>query len=165
MGRVNKNYISATAEFSINRKYRYALLRVWDLSKPRLSLIGLNPSSANAHKDDPTIRRCVDFADREGYGSIVIHNLFAYITSNPSKLLSIDDPVGPDNDMILRSLMEYTSQDIWVMWGSSKIAKERVKSPVIQNLSRMICLGISRSGQPKHPLYLRVDTPFEPFKF
>ena len=86
------------AVFSPCRTYRYALSRVWAADKPYALFIGLNPSTADETLDDPTIRRCIDFAKRWGYGGLVMANLFAYRATNPSEMKAATDPVGVAND-------------------------------------------------------------------
>ncbi len=78
--------------------YRYSLSRTWNESLQRIVFIGLNPSTADAQHDDPTVRRCIGFARRWGYGGLTLVNLFAYRTTEPAELKEVDDPVGLDND-------------------------------------------------------------------
>lgn len=89
--------ISGGAHFSACRKYRYYLWRVWDIQKPIILFIGLNPSTANENMDDNTIRRVKRFAHKWGYGGVYMMNLFAWVTKEPKELLLAKDPVG-DND-------------------------------------------------------------------
>lgn len=91
------NDIQKGARFSACRNYRYALWRIWDIDKPLVMFIGLNPSTANETTDDPTIRRVVDFAFRWGYGGVYMMNLFAWVTPYPGELATSPDPLG-DND-------------------------------------------------------------------
>ncbi len=85
------------AVLSADGVYRYRLWRTWDASKPTLAFLMLNPSTADATEDDPTIRRCLGFAKEWGYGSLVVVNLFALRSPNPDALRENDDPVGPEN--------------------------------------------------------------------
>ena len=101
---MTKGYIRTGAEFSKDRIHRYALYRVWDESKPLIMLIGLNPSTADENKDDPTIKRCVSFAKHWGYGGLIMVNIFAYRATDPRKMKKATDPVGPDNDKWIRKL-------------------------------------------------------------
>ena len=82
-----------------DRKYRYALWRIWDENKPYVLFIGLNPSTADETKDDPTVRRCIGFTQSwKKYGGVYLANLFAYRATNPRELEVVADPIGPGND-------------------------------------------------------------------
>jgi hypothetical protein len=94
------------ALLSPDRLYRYTLERVWALDRPKCAFIGLNPSTADESRLDPTLRRCVRFADSWGYGSFVMLNVFAFRTTQPLGLLLANDPVGPANWMWLSLLMQ-----------------------------------------------------------
>ena len=98
--------LKKNAILSPDRLYRYTLERTWDCQKARVLFIMLNPSDADENDDDPTILRCRQFADRWGYGGIVVGNLFAYRSPSPGVVLQQRDPVGPDNDYYLRQLAE-----------------------------------------------------------
>jgi hypothetical protein len=98
-------------------KYRYALWRVWRKDKLKVMFVMLNPSTADSNKDDPTIRRCIDFAKSWGYGGIVIGNLFGLRATDPKELLNTDDPKGLHNDYWLRMLPELADQIICA-WGN-----------------------------------------------
>jgi hypothetical protein len=135
------------------KKYRYALRRIWDESLPLAMFIGLNPSTADATKDDATIRRCIGFAKKWGYGGIQIGNLFAYRSTKPSKLKSASNPVGQDNDRWLKKLYA-SSRIVIASWGNSGTLFNRADH-VRSLFSNLYCLGITKKGQPKHPLYLR----------
>lgn len=157
---------SSWACFSEDMKYRYALARRWDIGSCCLFFIMLNPSVADATKDDATIRRCIGFAKREGYGSILVRNVFAYRSTDPKKLLEVDDPVGPENQRILdfgatlaSALPAWTRVAAWGNIPKKLIAKApRIKGP-------LLCLGTTQDGNPRHPLRLRADTPLVPWPF
>ena len=78
--------LKTDAKFSACRKYRYALWRNWDGSKPYAMIIGLNPSTADENENDPTITRCINFAKSWGYGGVCVTNLFAYCATVPSDM-------------------------------------------------------------------------------
>ena len=86
--------IIANAVISECGKYRYSLTRIWDESKPKVMFIMLNSSTANANNDDPTIRRCINFAKAWGFGDLYVCNIFAYRATNPQELLKVDNPFG-----------------------------------------------------------------------
>lgn len=154
-------------------RYRYALSRQWDATLPVLTFVMCNPSTADASQDDPTIRRCIGFAKRDGlYGGIDIYNLFALRATDPNELFGAVDRVGPDNerylDGILRAQSEgITSSKIICAWGAHKAVKNagmfwrgRAKALCVP----LHCLGKTKDGYPKHPLYIRSDQPFEVFQ-
>ncbi len=149
------------AVFSDDRKYRYALFRLWDLQAPNVMFIGLNPSTANEHDNDPTIRRVIDFAQRWGYGGLCMMNLFALVSSDPKRLLTCDDPVG-DNDRWLEQTFQ-KCQDVVFAWGAFPEAKQRAEK-VMKMFPTATCLGINQDGSPKHPLYLPKNTSMINFK-
>ena len=105
------------AQFSACRKYRYALWRNWDGSKPYAMIIGLNPSTADENENDPTITRCINFAKSWGYGSVCVTNLFAYCATVPSDLKASNDPIGTENDAWLYKLGKEAAI-IVAAWGN-----------------------------------------------
>ncbi len=142
-------------------KYRYQLSRIWDESKPKVMFIMLNPSTADALKDDPTIRRCIAFADSWGYGGIMVGNLFAYRATNPKDLLNVQDPAGAENQKHLDEMFESCDM-IVCAWGNSGIVKTISKKnpeykPFGPTKDRLHYLELSNDGTPKHPLYLKGD--------
>jgi hypothetical protein len=149
------SYLYSAASFSCDRTYRYSLTRTWDRNLPIVNVIGLNPSTADEHQDDPTIRRCLAFARREGFGSLVMTNIFAYRATDPKALRSASDPEGPQNNDFLIELAEASSQ-IWAAWGCHGGFRER--GPRVVSIlpwgQAVWCFGTNRDGTPKHPLYL-----------
>lgn len=145
------------AQFSKDRKYRYALWRTWQVGDGHVMFIGLNPSTADETKDDPTIRRCIGFAKRLGYGGIHMLNLFAFRATSPNDLKRAADPVGPENDKFLRMYFDVLGFNI-ACWGTHGDFMGR-GDKVIELLGRedLQCFSITKNGQPKHPLYLRRD--------
>ena len=145
------------AILSPDRVYCYTLERTWDCRKARVLFIMLNPSDADENIDDRTVIRCGQFADRWGYGGIVVGNLFAYRSPNPGALLHHHDPVGPDNDYHLRRLAK-ECETVIVAWGNSpgNFPRFQERQAVLKELlkGRMQCLGTNQSGTPKHPLAL-----------
>ena len=92
------------AIFSKDRIYRYALYRIWNKHLPKVLFIGLNPSTADETKNDPTIRRCIGYAKKWNYGGFIMGNIFAYRSTNPKKLNLINNPIGPKNNYWLKKL-------------------------------------------------------------
>ena len=149
---MNKNN---DAIFSDCRKYRYALWRVWDLSKPKLMIIGLNPSTANEVSDDPTIRRVKSMAKNLGYGGVYMMNLFAIVSSDPKVLRSEGLDLIGENDSWLTNISGIC-QDIVFAWGNFKEAIERGKE-VSKMFPNAKAFHINKNGSPKHPLYIKSD--------
>lgn len=141
------------AIFSPSRKYRYVLWREWSEGNSAV-FIGLNPSTADETKDDPTIRRCIGYAKEWGYAGICMLNIFAYRTTNPKELRLVEDPIGSEND---KYLMRYLSIGLNIAcWGVGGSHENRDQK-VIELLGRenLMCLGQTKDGHPKHPLYLK----------
>lgn len=140
-------------------QYRYLLSREWGDPGWRLTFVMLNPSTADAEVDDPTIRRCIRFAQRGGYGAIDVVNLFAYRATKPTELARVADPVGPRNNVFLH---DYAPGAV-AAWGAHPAAHHRYRAVVDLCGGRqpvMLCLGTTASGAPRHPLYVRGDQPF-----
>jgi len=121
--------------------------------------IGLNPSTADETKDDPTIRRCIRFAKDWGYGGVLMMNAYAFRATNPKDMKAVEDPVGPDND----EAFGYRRTQVGLIvaaWGNHCESSRATK--VCHLIGKPIhCLGRTKSGQPKHPLYLKADTELE----
>jgi hypothetical protein len=123
----------------------------------------LNPSTADASIDDPTIRRCMAFAKREGRTHLTVVNLFALRATNPKELLESDDPFGPDNDKHLKEQLDkHKNALIIAAWGSNK-AVDMAELPPFEQYD-IYCLGKNANGTPKHPLYIKSDKELELFK-
>ncbi|MFM7603117.1 MAG: DUF1643 domain-containing protein [Pseudanabaena sp.] len=136
--------------------YRYSLWREWDIDKPKVVFIMLNPSKADASIDDPTLRRCINFAKSWGFGSLIVVNLFAYRTASPLELKKVDDPVGKQNDRYLKKAIK-SADRVVVAWGNNGKLMQRDRL-VLELLSKRniqpYCLGITKAGYPRHPLYV-----------
>jgi hypothetical protein len=157
------------AIFSDDRRYRYGLWRCWDNTLPAMNVIGLNPSTADETVDDPTIRRCVGFAYREGCGTLVMTNLFALRSTDPKLLRISKSPVGPENDDYIFSAAR-GCELVVAAWGADPVAVNRARDVIPKLelarapwLTPVWCLGKTKSEAPKHPLYLAKTTPLEPF--
>lgn len=146
--------VTRGATFSRDERYRYTLRRAWG-SGPFVAFIGLNPSTADATEDDPTIRRCVRFARDWGYDGLVMLNLFAYRATDPKALLTAEDPVGPGNDQVLAAICEQAAL-IVEAWGCFRLGIERARTDEVRYaLGRDSCvLGRTKDGHPRHPLYM-----------
>jgi hypothetical protein len=153
--------IAYGAEFSPCRTWRYSLTRLWTQDKPYALFIGLNPSTATETVDDPTIRRCIGFAKSWGYGGMVMGNLFAFRATNPRDMMAAEDPIGPENDAWLKELAAKAGIIIGA-WGIHGAFLDRDKQ-VLESMPILRCLGITKAGLPRHPLYIRRDCVPVPF--
>lgn len=151
-------------------KYRYWLKRWWsdDADAPWATWIMLNPSIADAAKDDATIRKCIAFARRWGMAGIYVVNLFAHRSTDPDQLLHVSDPIGPENRWAIRHALDVCGQSggpIVAGWGAHK-AVERLSDRVKRTLRTydLKCLRLTQRGAPWHPLYVPLAQPLIPFR-
>lgn len=155
--------VTRKASFSRCGQYRYQLLRQFDTGTDRCVFIGLNPSIASAHKDDPTIRRCMGFAHRWGYAELVVVNLFAYRTPYPAQLKAAPDPIGPRNTQTIKRVCQ-SAQCIVAAWGAQgTFLGQARKLERIWADRPVYCFGLTQSKQPLHPLYQKNDAELVPF--
>ena len=163
------NAVQKFAHLSPCGLYRYRLDRYWGPGA-RLPFVMLNPSTADHKIDDPTIRRCMSFARREGAGGITVANLFALRATDPAALReSHVYSFGPGNFDALYELAIWAvnvDMPIVCAWGAGgsihggdAIGVEILK----QRKPRLVCLGKTKGGSPRHPLYVRGDQPFEAY--
>lgn len=136
----------------IDGDYRYWLTRTWDAAAEPMTWIMLNPSTADAETDDPTIRRCIGFAKAWGFGSFRVVNLFALRSTDPAALRSHPDPIGPKNDEYLRDATADVSLTV-AAWGNHGAFLGRGYA-VAASIPRLHVLNMTKEGQPAHPLYL-----------
>lgn len=137
--------------------YRYSLHRIWNTDLPIVLFIMLNPSTADALEDDPTIRRCINFAKLWGCGRLEVRNLFAYRATDPRELKRCDDPVGPENnDHIIQAAA--TAHKIVLAWGTkgTLMGRDREVYKMVAQY-KPECLDISKGGHPKHPLFVPAE--------
>lgn len=128
----------------------------------------LNPSTADADRDDPTIRRCIGFASREGAAGLSVVNLYAYRATRPGDLWAAPDPVGAENDSVLARVLREASAQGWPViaaWGSHARPDRARHLADLASIcgARLLALGVTRDGSPRHPLYLRKDAPLAPW--
>lgn len=156
----------AEAVFDPSRTYRYLLTRTWDETWPPATWVMLNPSTADAFADDPTIRRCISFARAWRAGGISVVNLFAYRATRPAGLRQAADPVGGLNDEFILGACRDAAVVV-AAWGAHGALGGRAAS-----VSRMLaearvglhCLGTTRDGHPRHPLYVPASAAAEPYQ-
>jgi len=140
------------ANFSPDRVYRYDLWRTWLGGDGFAMFVGLNPSTADETQDDPTIRRCVAFAKAWGYAGLCMTNLFAFRATDPRDMKRASDPVGPQNDMVLKERAGRAGVVV-AAWGAHGTYKNRAWW-VQGMLPKLHCLRLTKDGHPGHPLYL-----------
>lgn len=141
--------------------YRYRLDRGWG-DGPTMGFVMLNPSTADAEADDPTIRRCIGFAKREGCGGLIVVNLFPLRATKPADLWATDPLTrmgGQPAELEFHRAVK--DADILVAaWGADT---RRAEHWIVERFgARMVCLGKTKSGAPRHPLYVRKDAPLVP---
>lgn len=159
--------LQRTAVFDATGRYRYQLGRRWRPAGPEVAFVMLNPSRADAVCDDPTLRACIQFAQRWGYASLSVVNLFGYRTPHPTTLAKTVDPVGPENDGYLLKAVVAAQQVVlaWGNWGSLQGRDRTILTLLRPHQTKLSCLQINRSGQPRHPLYISRDQPLLPFVY
>lgn len=150
------------ADLSKDGLFRYSLTRVWDHDEIAMAtFVMLNPSTADALTDDPTIRRCAGFARSWGCSGMHVVNLYALRAHQPKRLWEAEDPVGPENDMYLADYATRAWSFGWPLiaaWGVNA-KPERVNWVLtLPGMGRLEALGTTKNGSPKHPLYLRADS-------
>ncbi len=147
-----------------DRTHRFLLWNFWD-SEPRMLFIGLNPSTANEVEDDPTIHRLCDFAQKWGYGGLYACNLYSQVTPYPEEL-KLKTALHPANIPAIQMAVGLSKLTV-CGWGDGieKVAwRESRVHTVWQLLSHPYCFGLTKSGNPKHPLYLPGDSKLESFQ-
>lgn len=160
----------AWATFSADRRYRYLLARLWDPDGTWLSCGMLNPSSAGADRDDPTIRRVVGFARRDHFGGVLVWNAAALIATNPRELTKADDPIGPRNEeAVLCGVTAPSLARVVIAWGrpiNQAIARLLRRTYLTVTCRRPLHQfgQLTKAGWPRHPLYLSSKTPILPYE-
>jgi len=144
-----------SATFSPCRKYRYTLWRHWGslFASGYAMFIGLNPSTADETIDDPTVRRCIGYAQDWGYAGLCMMNLFAFRATLPKDMKTVEDPVGPDNDRALVEIAEY-AKVIIAAWGNHGMYMGRDEEVKLIIPEPLRYLRLTKDGYPGHPLYL-----------
>ncbi len=144
------------ATFSPCRRWRYLLWRRWDAAKPVANFLMLNPSTADEVKLDPTCSRARDYAERWGYGALVVTNIFSFRNTDPNEMKAAADPVGPENDAAIVKAAR-TSAIVVCAWGNHGAFMERssrVKALLRKTQVPLHALRLNANGEPAHPLYL-----------
>lgn len=160
------NLLESSATVSTTA-HRYLLTHRWGpATDPLAVFILLNPSTATATVDDPTVRRCRGFARREQCGALMILNLFALRATDPQALTRHPDPVGEHNDRFLTACTAAADGPVIAGWGTHGHLHHRATTVAVQLRQAgvaLLCLGRTTSGQPRHPLYLPRTAPLQPW--
>lgn len=151
----------ASAVISECGTYRYELCRSWASDGSTLVAVMLNPSTADASQDDPTIRRLIAFAKGWGHVRLRVVNLFAYRSVDPHDLAASSDPVGPDNDRHIAAAAVDPEAQVLCAWGAlgGIRSRNRAVMRLLVNAGRQHVhrFGLTKGGHPRHPLYMRKD--------
>jgi hypothetical protein len=153
---------------SADRRYRYRLWRSWGDPGHRCAFVMLNPSTADETEPDHTITKCIGFATRWDFGGLDVVNLFGWRSTDMRMLKHVADPVGPDNDATIRTVItDVNTHRVVLAWGSHgpvrSLIKQRLESMHgVLRLPSAFNFGRNADGQPKHPLTLAYDTPLVP---
>ena len=142
------------ATFSPCRRWRYLLWRRWDASKPVANFLMLNPSTADELKLDPTCSRARDYAERWGFGALIVTNVFGWRATDPDDMKAAKDPVGPGNDAAIVKAAK-DSALVVCAWGNHGAFMERSsRVKLLLKNCKLHALRVNANGEPAHPLYL-----------
>lgn len=168
-------YSRKDATISDCGQYRYRLWRDWGPERAKVLWVMLNPSTADSYIDDATIRRCVGFTHNWGCSGLSVVNLFALRATNPRELKAHRNPVGPRNRSVLRKVLggQRKWHHVVVAWGASAVSA--LGADLLASMEmyfekladkkgvKLECLGITKSGHPRHPLYIPKSQPLVPW--
>ena len=153
-----KGDAASEAVYSPCACYRYLLTRVWDPAGERALFVMLNPSTATEAQNDPTVERCERRARALGFGAFRVVNIFAFRATDPKVMRSVADPVGPGNDAaIVSSVEDWRPERVICAWGAhgDYLRRGEAVAAMLRNSGAALWhLGLTASGQPKHPLYI-----------
>ena len=156
MGKFFEDITMGKAEFSSCGKYRYSLERSLSSEPKTIAWIMLNPSTATAELDDPTIRRCMGFSRQWGFGHMLVGNIFGLRATRPEELYKAQDPTGLKNwyHLVRVAFQSHMIIAAWGNHGALYNQGRRVKEILKSEGFKIYCLGTTKFGHPKHPLYL-----------
>jgi hypothetical protein len=162
------------AAFSPCRTWRYELWRKWKPGGRRLVMLMLNPSTADETANDATVERCERRARSGGFGELRVFNIFAFRATDPADMKAAPDPVGPQNDEYLSAAFGLAKMNAifrqgpgalfcagWGIHGSHAGRDRQVQALAAEHGVQLMCLGTTKDGQPRHPLYVGYDVPFQ----
>ncbi len=154
-----KGDAASIAVYSPCEAYRYLLTRIWDAEGRKVLFIMLNPSTATEVQNDPTVERCERRARALGFGGVRVVNIFAYRATDPRDMRAQRDPVGARNDAAIAESLDWADQVIcaWGGHGDHRGRGVQVAQMLRARGGPLYHLGVTKSGQPKHPLYIGYD--------
>lgn len=154
-----KGDAASVAVYSDCESYRYELTRIWDASGPKALFVMLNPSTATEFQNDPTVERCERRARALGFGAFRVTNIFAFRATDPKVMRAVADPVGPGNDAAIAMGAAWADRIIcaWGNHGGHLGRGTSVESGLRMTKKPLWHLGLTQTGQPKHPLYIAYD--------
>lgn len=161
VGTPSANEAANGAIFDASGRFRYLLWRTWAPGLPRACFVMLNPSTADAIEDDPTIRRCTGFASAHGFGGLDVVNLFAYRARHPDLLPRTFEARGEGNETHIRRSIERCAVTI-AAWGVHGSEHWQAVS-ALEGIG-LQCLGVTKDDDPRHPLYVRGDVRLRPWR-
>lgn len=153
------------ATFSLDKLYRYKLWRTFMFGEGTVTFVCLNPSTADEVRNDPTVRKCLNFAQRAGFHKCYIGNIFAYRNTDPETLYKLQDPIGIDNDKYLVEMAKDSTMVIFA-WGNHGVLKSRGQqvAELLWEWQPSILGNLTKLGCPQHPLYLPSDTDINDYQ-
>lgn len=157
--RFTKGDSASVAEYSDCEAYRYVLTRVWDAAGSKVAFVMLNPSTATEVQNDPTVERCERRARALGFGAFAVVNIFAYRATDPRVMRAQGDPVGAGNDAAILAAVDW-ADSVVCAWGShgAHLGRGAAVASLLRSTGRpLMQLGLTKGGQPKHPLYIGYD--------
>ena len=148
--------LQSRALYSICLSYRYSLTRVWNDAGKKVHFVMLNPSTATETQNDPTVERCQRRAHALGFGAFCVTNIFAWRETEPKIMRKVNDPIGPQNDEVIEKSCLWADITVaaWGNHGSHLKRGEKVKLLISSIGKPIFHLGLSKIGEPKHPLYI-----------
>lgn len=157
--------VRSEAYISEDGKYRYWLLRIWDARLPVVAIIGVNPSTADSKKNDPTVRKDIGFASRLGFGGLLKLNVGAGRSTDPRKWRKMADPIGPENSVehLAQYIKEFGATRVVVAWGKNGNYFVGRCEAIVREIPDLFCFGRNKDGSPRHPLMIPYSTPLEAF--
>jgi len=156
--------LAEVSVYSYKKVYRYAFARWWKPQGPLVLWVGVNPGTGDTEKRRrPTLERCIARSKELGAAGLMFANLFAARASKPSGLRAISDPVGPHNDEALRELSKLARWTI-AAWGQQGRCGRQRAAHVRTLLRQPQCLGVTITGDPRHPLYVSAATALKPWR-
>ncbi len=151
----------------ITGPFRFALWRKWDSAKSHTMVwIMLNPSTADAMKDDPTIRRCIGFAKQNDCGGIAVVNLIPFKATNPKDLKGNENRCSTYNSMVVFRECKEDGRVVVAGWGNYGLMYPKITETILSGLKAhhipVFRFGrVTSFGQPRHPLYLKKSLMLE----